>query len=131
MVRNSNLSTVTVVYSEKAWMPNEQRYHINIIFPRIVSTLQCIPPLDSFRSLVRKVFKFSLHKGKIIVKTIWFFLYFKDSRKNSFCGKYSWKYSIHFCTVFIMGLFTFIKGIWIITTFQQFYIFFWLSCTIQ
>ena len=73
-------------------MPNEQRYHINIIFPRIVSTLEYTPPLDSFRSLVRKVFKFSLHKRKIIVKTFFFILkiqerivFVENIRGNTVC----------------------------------------------
>ena len=41
-------------------------------FPQIVSSLEYFPPLNSFRILVRKLFKFSLHKGKIIVTTIFY-----------------------------------------------------------
>ena len=51
---------------------------------------------NSFRSLVRKEFKFSLDKKKIIATTIWNFLHFTDSKKNSLSGSHSRKY-YNFC----------------------------------
>ena len=46
---------------------------LSTVFPHyIVSSLEYFPPLNSFRILVRKLFKFSLHKGKIIVTTIFY-----------------------------------------------------------
>ena len=43
------------------------------VFPHIVSSLEYFPPLNSFLTSVRKLFKFLLHKGKIIEETIWNF----------------------------------------------------------
>ena len=40
------------------------------------------PPLNSFRTLVRKLFKFSLHKRN--AETIWDFLGFKSSKRIVF-----------------------------------------------
>ena len=42
----------------------------NTVFPHIVSSLEYFPPLNSFLDLVRKLFKFLLHKGKINEETI-------------------------------------------------------------
>ena len=50
------------------------------------------PPLNSFHTLVRKLFKFSLHKRVINTETIWNFQDFTNSKKNSFRGNYSRKY---------------------------------------
>ena len=36
-----------------------------------------------------KVFKFSLHKGRIIATTIWNFLHLTGSKNNSLCENYS------------------------------------------
>ena len=38
------------------------------VFPHIVSSLEKFPLLEEFPDLVRKLFKFSLHKGKIMRK---------------------------------------------------------------
>ena len=43
---------------------------IDTVFPQIVSSLEYIPPLNSFLTSVRKLFKFLLHKGKINEETI-------------------------------------------------------------
>ena len=40
------------------------------LFPNIVSSLKWFPPLKSFLSLVWKLFKFLLHKGKLNVESI-------------------------------------------------------------
>ena len=40
------------------------------VFPHIVSSLEYFPPLISFRTLVRKLFKFLLHKRKTNAETI-------------------------------------------------------------
>ena len=50
--------------------------------------------LNSFRTLVRKLFKFSLHKRNFNTETIWDFQGFKNPKKNSFRGNYSRKYGI-------------------------------------
>ena len=42
----------------------------NTVFPHIVSSLKYFPPLNSFLTSVRKLFKFLLHKGKINEETI-------------------------------------------------------------
>ena len=43
---------------------------------------------------MRKLFKFSLHKGKLNEETIWNFQAFMNSKKNSCCGNYMRKYGI-------------------------------------
>jgi hypothetical protein len=53
------------------------------------------PPLNSFRTLVRKLFKFSLHKTKLKVETILDFQGFKSSKKISFRGTYYNSYDPH------------------------------------
>ena len=40
------------------------------VFPQIVSSLEYFPPLNSFLTPVRKLFKFSLHKRKTNAETI-------------------------------------------------------------
>ena len=50
--------------------------------------------VSSLKYLVRKLFKFSLHMGKTIATTIWNSLYFKNSKKDSFCGNYLRKYGM-------------------------------------
>ena len=40
------------------------------VFPHIVSSLEYFPPLNSFLTPVRKLFKFLLHLGKINEETI-------------------------------------------------------------
>ena len=44
--------------------------NLNAVFPHIVSSLEYFPPLNSFLTSVRKLFKFLLHKGKINEETI-------------------------------------------------------------
>ena len=63
-----------------------------IVFPHIVSSLEYFPPLNSFPTLVRKLFKFSLHKRKANAETIWIFQNFTISKKNSCRGNYMRKY---------------------------------------
>ena len=43
---------------------------MNIVFLQIASCIEQFSPLYSFRRLERKLFKFSLHKGKNITTTI-------------------------------------------------------------
>ena len=62
------------------------------VFPHIVSSLEYFPPLNSFLDLVRKLFKFLLHKGKINEETIWNSEGLKILKKNSCRGKYMRKY---------------------------------------
>ena len=64
------------------------------VFPHIVSSLEYFPPLNSFPTLVRKLFKFSLHKWKTNAETIWIFQGFTISKKNSCRGNYMRKYGI-------------------------------------
>ena len=40
------------------------------IFPQIVSSLEKFPPSNSFRTIVKKLFKFSLHKRNLNAETI-------------------------------------------------------------
>ena len=40
------------------------------VFPHIVFSLEYFPPLNSFPTLVRKLFKFSLHRRKTNAETI-------------------------------------------------------------
>ena len=68
--------------------------HEHTVIPYIVFSLEYFPPLNSFPTLVRKLFKFSLHKRKLNAETIWDFQGFKNSKKNSFRGNYSRKYGI-------------------------------------
>ena len=58
------------------------------VYPRIVSSLEYFSPLNSFPTLVRKLFRFSLHKRKNNGETIWDFQAFKNSKKNTetICG---------------------------------------------
>ena len=48
-------------------------YFLNTIFHNIVSSLDYFPSLNSFCTLVRKLFQFSLHKRKTNAETIWIF----------------------------------------------------------
>ena len=50
------------------------------------------PPLNSFLTPVRKLFKFLLHKGKLNAETIWNFQGFTVPKKNSCRGNYMRKY---------------------------------------
>ena len=63
-------------------------------WPNLPYFREYFPPLNSFRSLMRRVFKFSLHKGEI------FYILQIQKKKNSFHGNYSQKYS----TLFILQL---------------------------
>ena len=76
--------------------PNWLKMAIFLIFfiyiPRIVSSLEYFPPLNSFLTPVRKLFKFLLHKGKINEETIWNFQGLKIPKKNSCRGNYMRKY---------------------------------------
>ena len=64
------------------------------VFPHIVSSLEYFPPLNSFLTSVRKLFKFLLHKGKINEETIWNFQGLEIPKKNSCRGNYMRKYGI-------------------------------------
>ena len=55
----------------------------NTVFPHIVSSLEYFPPLNSFLSSVRKLFKFLLHKEKNNEEAIWNFQGLKILKKNS------------------------------------------------
>ena len=70
------------------------------VFPHIVSSLEYFPPLNSFLTFLRKLFKFSLHRRKTIVETIWIFQGFTISKKNSWRGNYMRKYSMCSETIF-------------------------------
>ena len=66
--------------------------------------------MNTFRTLVRKLFKFSLHKRKVNAETILDFQGFNSSEKNSFRGNYSQKYGSFFsrlgkatCTVHLIS----------------------------
>ena len=69
---------------------------LHTVFPHIVSSLEYFPPLNSFPTLVRKLFKFSLHKRKTNAETIWIFQGFTISKKNSCRGNYMRKYGTYF-----------------------------------
>ena len=58
------------------------------VFPHIVAAATIL----FWTHLVRKLFKFSLHKRKINAETIWIFQSFTISKKNSCCSKYMRKY---------------------------------------
>ena len=73
--------------------------------------------MNSFRTLVRKLFKFSLHKRKLNVETIWDFQGFKSSKKNSFHGNNLRKYGRLFGNEFLC-LFFWLGMIWNITFFE-------------
>ena len=88
------------------WVPNYRekvvrilpQINVHTLFPHIVSSLECFPPLNSFRTLVRKLFKFLLHKRKLNVETISNFQGFTVPKKNScrllgtqFC-KWQWSF---------------------------------------
>ena len=68
------------------------RYFRYTVFPHIVSSLEYFPPLNSFLTSVRKLFKILLHKGKINEETIWNFQGLKIPKKNSCRGNYMRKY---------------------------------------
>ena len=55
-------------------------FFIYTLFLRIVSALEYFPFLNSFRTLVRKLFKFSLDKRKINAGTIRNFQHFTNSK---------------------------------------------------
>ena len=65
---------------------------LTTIFPQIVSSPEYFPRLNSFHTLKRKLFRFSLHKRKLNAETVWDFQGFKSSKKNSFCRNYSRNY---------------------------------------
>ena len=67
---------------------------VHTVFPHIVSSLEYFPPLNSFPTLVRKLFKFSLHRRKTNAETIWIFQGFAISKKNSCRGNFMRKYGI-------------------------------------
>ena len=52
---SSLLMNITNLYNKK---------NLNTVFPHIVSSLEYFPPLNSFLTSVRKLFKFLLHKRK-------------------------------------------------------------------
>ena len=56
--------------------------------------IEYFPPLNSFLTPVRELFKFLLHKGKINEETIWNFQGFTIPKKNSCRGIYMRKYGI-------------------------------------
>ena len=68
---------------------------LGTVFPHIVSSLEYFPPLNSFLTSVRKLFKFLLHKGKINEETISNFQGLKIQKKNSCRGNYMRKYGIY------------------------------------
>ena len=65
-------------------------YFLNTVFHNIVSSLDYFPSLNSFRTLVRKLFKLSSHNRKL--NALWDFQGFKSLKKNSFHGNYLQKY---------------------------------------
>ena len=69
-------------------------FYVHTVFPHIVSSLEYFPPLNSFLTSVRKLFKFLLHKGKINEETIRNFQGLKTPKKNSCRGNYMRKYGI-------------------------------------
>ena len=64
------------------------------VFPHTVSSLECFPPLNSYFTSVRKLFRFLLHKGKMNEETIWNFQGLKITKNNSCRGNYMRKYGI-------------------------------------
>ena len=82
-----------LIHSSKWYCVCNFRFFISLKYPNHVLYFhKKIPPLNSFRSLVRKVFKYSSHKVVIIAITICNCLHSTHSKKNSFRGNYSWKY---------------------------------------
>ena len=75
-------------------LANSIKTELHTVFPHIVSSLKYFPPLNSFLTLVRKLFKFLLHKGKINEETIRNFQGLKSPKKNSCLGNYMRKYGI-------------------------------------
>ena len=73
---------------------NSSKFTIHTVFPHIISSLKYFPPLNSFLTEVRKLFKFLLHKGKINEETIWNFQGLKIPKKNSCRDNYMRKYGI-------------------------------------
>ena len=72
-------------------------FHLWIVSTKIIIIIIFeFPLLNRFCSLVRKLFKFSLHKRKFIPETIGNILHFTNSKANSFLGNYSCKYRICF-----------------------------------
>jgi hypothetical protein len=67
---------------------------LNTVFPHIVFSLEYFPPLNTFPTLVSKLFKFSLHRRKTNAETIWIFQGFTISKKNSCRGNYMRKYGM-------------------------------------
>ena len=61
-------------------LPSYCKYHI--------SSYTYFPPLNIFRTLVRKLFKFSLHERKTNTEINWIFQGFTISNKNSCRGNY-------------------------------------------
>ena len=80
------------------------------VFPHIVSSLEYFPPLNSFPTFLRKLFKFSLHRRKTNAETIWIFWGFTISKKNSCCGNYLRRYGIYLCSYFKLMVFLFQKS---------------------
>ena len=62
--------------------------NISTVFPHIVAAATIL----FWIHLVRKLFKFSLRKGKLNEETIWNFQAFMNSKKNSCRGNYMRKY---------------------------------------
>ena len=60
----------------------------NTVFPHIVSSPEHFPPLNSFLTPLRKLFKFLLHKGKPNEETIWNFQGITIPKKNSCRSNY-------------------------------------------
>ena len=72
-----------------------------------ISSYSFLPWIDSSpwivsSSNVRKLFKFSLHKGKLNEETIWNFQAFMNSKKNSCRGNYMRKYGIWFIYILFL-----------------------------
>ena len=65
------------------------------VFPHIVCSLEYFPPLNSFPTLVRKLFKFSLHRRKANEETIWISKGFTIWKRNSCRGNYIRKYGTY------------------------------------
>ena len=53
---------------------------------------------------MRKLFKFSLHKGKLNEETIWNCQAFMNSKKNSCRGNYMRKYGMYNVQTFIANI---------------------------